>query len=243
MTIDFWGLGLQAINVLILIWLLSRVFWRPVAAAIAARQKAAQDLLGDADAAKAKADAALAQVTLAREGIAAERAAALAQAVAAGDAAAKKALAESVARADARIKAAQVAMAQADAKNRAAHARDAARLGVDIAEKLLGRLDKAAIQAVFLDALVGAIAALPEASKAMLRMADVDVVSPLAQTPPQQAAITKAVQAALGQKAKLNFRADPDLIAGFELHSPHFVLHNSWRADLTAILQGIDHAA
>ena len=41
MTIDFWGLGLQAVNVLILVWLLSRVFWRPVAAAIAKRQETA----------------------------------------------------------------------------------------------------------------------------------------------------------------------------------------------------------
>lgn len=243
MTIDPWALGLQAINVSILIWLLSRVFWRPVAGAIAARQKAAQDLLGDAGLAKTKADEGLAEVVKAREGIAAERAAALAQAVLAGDAAAKKSLAESVAKADALARAAEVAITQAEAKNRAALSKNAAQLGVSIAEKLLGRLDTTAIQAAFLEALVGAIAALPEASKALLRAADVDVVSPLAQTPPQQAAITKAVQAALGKKAKLTFRADPDLIAGFELHSPHFVLHNSWRADLTTILQGIDHAA
>ena len=37
MTIDFWGLGLQAFNVVILVWLLSRVFWRPIADAIAKR--------------------------------------------------------------------------------------------------------------------------------------------------------------------------------------------------------------
>jgi F-type H+-transporting ATPase subunit b len=30
-TIDWWTLGLQAVNVLILIWLLGYFFWRPVA--------------------------------------------------------------------------------------------------------------------------------------------------------------------------------------------------------------------
>jgi F-type H+-transporting ATPase subunit b len=244
MTIDLWGLGLQAINVLILIWLLTRVFWRPVAATIAARQKVAQDLLGDAELAKTKADAALAEVASARDAIAAERAAALAQAVEAGHIAAKKALAEAAAKADALAKAADVAMAQAAAKNRATLAKDAAQLGVSIAEKLLGRLNEAAIQGVFLDLLVQTIAALPDTSKAGLRAAEaVDLVSPLKQTAPQQASITKAVEKALGHPLKLSFRAAPDLIAGFELYTPHFVLHNSWRADLTAILKGMDHAA
>ena len=73
MTIDWWGLGLQAVNVLILVWLLARVFWRPVAGAIAKRQEVAQGMMDEAKAAKAKADAALAEVTETRAGIAAER--------------------------------------------------------------------------------------------------------------------------------------------------------------------------
>ncbi|MDU1693666.1 MAG: ATPase, partial [Bradyrhizobium sp.] len=31
MTIDWWTVGLQAVNVTILVWLLARFFWRPVA--------------------------------------------------------------------------------------------------------------------------------------------------------------------------------------------------------------------
>ena len=34
MTIDWWTLGLQAVNVAVLIWLLGRFFWKPVAAMI-----------------------------------------------------------------------------------------------------------------------------------------------------------------------------------------------------------------
>ena len=42
MTIDWWTLGIQTVNVIILIWLLGRFFWRPVAAMIEQRRAAAQ---------------------------------------------------------------------------------------------------------------------------------------------------------------------------------------------------------
>ena len=38
MTIDWWTLGIQTVNVVILIWLLQRFFWRPVAAMIEQRR-------------------------------------------------------------------------------------------------------------------------------------------------------------------------------------------------------------
>jgi F0F1-type ATP synthase membrane subunit b/b' len=50
MTFDLWTLGFQAVNVLVLIWLLHRFFWKPVAAMIAARQAAAATLLEEAEA-------------------------------------------------------------------------------------------------------------------------------------------------------------------------------------------------
>ena len=42
MTIDWWTLGIQTVNVVILIWLLGRFFWRPVAAMIEQRAPTAQ---------------------------------------------------------------------------------------------------------------------------------------------------------------------------------------------------------
>jgi F-type H+-transporting ATPase subunit b len=91
-TINFWTLGLQAINVIILIWLLTRVFWKPIAAAIAARQAATQVLLDAAADVQAKADAALAEVTKARDGISAERTDTLAEAATQAEASAKQTL-------------------------------------------------------------------------------------------------------------------------------------------------------
>jgi F-type H+-transporting ATPase subunit b len=58
-----------------------------------------------------------------------------------------------------------------------------------------------------------------------------------------KAEIKKAIVAALGGEPKLEFVTDPDLLAGLELRSAHFVLHNSWRAELNAILKEMTDAA
>ena len=55
MHIDWSTLGLQTVNALVLIWLLAHFLFRPVADAIAGRQKAAAQLLDEAKAAKAAA--------------------------------------------------------------------------------------------------------------------------------------------------------------------------------------------
>ena len=52
MRIDWWTLGLQTFNVLVLVLILSRFLFRPVAAIIEERRAAAAKLLADAEAAK-----------------------------------------------------------------------------------------------------------------------------------------------------------------------------------------------
>src|SRR5579871_634885 len=55
MRIDWWTLGLQAANVLVLVFILSRFLFRPVVAVIEARQAAIANLLAQAEAEKAAA--------------------------------------------------------------------------------------------------------------------------------------------------------------------------------------------
>ena len=54
MTIDWWTLGIQTVNVVILIWLLERFFWRPVAAMIEQRRATAQRILDEAEGSAAR---------------------------------------------------------------------------------------------------------------------------------------------------------------------------------------------
>ena len=80
MTIDWWTLGFQTLNILILIWLLQRFFWKPISAMIAERRIAAQKALADAEAARDKAKADLVDIDKTRAGFASERAKILAEA-------------------------------------------------------------------------------------------------------------------------------------------------------------------
>ena len=80
MTIDWWTLGIQAVNVLILIWLLARFFWRPVAAMIEQRRATAQQILAEAETKRSQATDALAEIERTRAGFDREREAIIAAA-------------------------------------------------------------------------------------------------------------------------------------------------------------------
>ncbi len=242
MTLDWWGLGLQAINVLILVWLLSRVFWRPVAGAITRRQEAAQAMLDEGKTAQAKADAALAEVAATRAGIAAERDAILAEAKAAADTVAKAALKDAQTKADSLIAAARTAIDRDRNTARKENATRAAELSVEIAARLLGRFNTPEVQATFLAQLVEAIADMSASDRAAL-IASADDIEIIIATNPESARIERAVKDALGGTPSVRLVTDPDLIAGLELRSAHFVLHNSWRADLENILKEVENAA
>ena len=244
MTLDWWGLGLQAINVLILVWLLSRVFWRPVAGAITRRQEAAQAMLDEGKTAQAKADAALAEVVETRAGIASERDAILVEAKAAADTVAKATLKDAQTKADSLIAAARTAIDRDRNTARKENATRAAELSVEIAARLLARFDTAEVQAAFLVQLVEAIADMSAADRKALMAsdADIEIVTATNMEGAESVKIERAAKDALGGTPSLRVVTDHSLIAGLELRSGHFVLHNSWRADLENILKEVENA-
>ena len=244
MTLDWWGLGLQAINVLILVWLLSRVFWRPVAGAITRRQEAAQAMLDEGKTAQAKADAALAEVTETRKGIAAEREAILAEAKAAADTVAKTAQKDAQTKADTLLAAAHTTIDRDRTTARKENAARAAKLSAEIAARLLGRFNTPAVQAEFLTQLLEAIAGISGSDRAALlaSQGDIEIIAATDLDGAEKAKIEQAVTDALGEVATLRFITDPKLIAGLELRSAHFVLHNSWQADLETIHKEVENA-
>ncbi|KIN71912.1 F0F1 ATP synthase subunit B family protein [Sulfitobacter guttiformis] len=242
MTIDFWGIGLQAINVVILVWLLSRVFWRPVAAAITSRQDAAKAIIDTATATQAKAEAALKEATDARAGIADERNAKLEAARAEAQAASKEVLADARTKADALLATAKTTLNHNAKAAEEANAAKASCLSLKIAAKLLERLNSSSVQSDFLSQLVKAIKKLPAKDRGALctTPTGVEVVTALEpETDAKRKEIVQAVNAALGGNAQIRIVVDPDLIAGVELRSPHFVLRNSWQADLVQIQKAI----
>lgn len=244
MTINWWTLGLQAINVLILVWLLTHVFWRPVANAIARRQEAVEALLNNAKASKSDADSALAEVTKTRAGLAKEREALLASAATEAEAAAKAKLAEASVHAERILASARLAGRRETESAHTKTMENAAQLAVDIAQKLLTRLDSDKVQAAFLDHLIKAIEQIKPKDRAALSATEggLLLVSPNELKAAEKAEITKVVSRALGGKPVLSFVTDADLIAGLEIRSTHFVLGVSWQSDLASIMKDLKNA-
>lgn len=236
MRIDWWTLGLQTINALVLIFLLARFLFRPIADIIAERQAAANELLSEAFDARVAAEGErdLAERTLA--GMAADRAAAVKAALAEG--AAEKAALLAAARGEIdklRADAAADIAAQRKAEEKALADR-AGRLAVDIAAKLVDRLPDDARVGGFIDGLARALASLPPETRASFgNDSPVVMRAPRALDARERAACEAALADALGRSVELRVEIEPALIAGLELEDRHAAIRNSLGADLTKI--------
>jgi F-type H+-transporting ATPase subunit b len=237
MTIDWWTLGIQTVNVAILVWLLQRFFWRPVAEMIEQRRDATRRSMADAAAAKSQATAALAEIEQTRAGFAKEREAILTAARAEAETTRIALLADARQQAASVAAAAKAAIDQANAAAADDWAERSARLAVAIAAQLAARLDGTAVRAAFLDWLLQEIAT--RRGKVMTNGAALEVVSATALDPDEQERTRQRIVKALGDDPPMEFRTDSALIAGLELHSPQLLVNNSWRADLERILAGL----
>lgn len=238
MSLDWWTLGLQTFNVVILVWLLARFLFKPVARIVAERQQAAGRLLDEAAAAKAAAEQERAAVAADHAQLAGQQAALLQAAQ--DEAAAAKAQLLAQAQAEAERLREQEAASQAE-QQRAQQARieaQAAQLALDIAARLLERLPDEARVAGFVDGLRAGIAELPANARQSL-VADVAPLrlrAPRALGADELAACRQALAAALGQPVELELTVEPGLIAGLELEGSAVVVRNSFRADLARLL-------
>lgn len=240
MHIDLWTLGLQTLNVLVLVWLLGRFLFRPITAIIAARQAEAEKLLADAAARRAEAQAAADAVARQNQVLTADGDHILAQARAAAEAERATLLQHaSVAAERLRAEAAD-AIAQDRAAMRDALEHDAAELAVSIAEHLLQRVPPQHLTRIFLDDLIAAIARHP--ARHLLADAPVQLSSPAPLDAAAEETARTALTRALGAAPALSFAVDPALLAGLELTSPHLSIRNSWRADLQRIAATLAHA-
>ena len=234
MKLDWWTLGLQLINVLILMWLLSRFLFKPISRIIAERQRVAAETLDQAAAAKAEAQALDASAQAASEEAARTRTAALEGVQQEADALRAKLLREAEAgAADFREKAMQALQEDQRAAHRRVEA-DAARLALDIAERLLARLPAEAQVSGFVGGLVAGLALLPENLRVSLGHApqrfELHAPRPLEEA--EFAEIRQALATALGQPVMLDVLVDATLVAGLELTGGAVVVRNSFRADL-----------
>ena len=246
MHIDWWTLALQTANVLILIWLLARFLFRPVADIIARRRDEANKLLADAATVQRQADEARADLARARSNIATERDKAIAEAHVAAEieratllARANEEMAKLRAEADAAISRDRGAME----KTLIDRTRE---LSVEIARRLVGRTAPATDPDIFLAGLCRQVQALsPQERAAFMAVPGqedaMEIVTAAALAPEEAEHIRGAIGEAFGGAPAVAFRSDPTVIAGIELHSRHAVIRNSWRGDLDRIREELSH--
>ncbi|SEC13362.1 ATP synthase F0 subcomplex B subunit [Burkholderia sp. WP9] len=241
MRIDWWTLALQTINALVLIWLLARFLFRPVAGIIAERQKAARALIADAEAAKLAAIQERDKAAHETQQLAAAHGEAM-KTVAVEAAAQKQALLSAAqADADALRAAAKGEAAGARAEQDKLASERASRLAVDIAAKLLDRLPESVRVSGFIDGLAEGIAQLPETARAALwgDGAVPTLAAPRVLSEREQQQCRTMLATCLKRDAPVNFEVDPHLIAGLELRSPHAVVRNSFGAELVRIKEAL----
>lgn len=238
MRIDWQTLALQTVNVLILVWILSRFLFKPIVAILDERRAAAAKLLDDAAAAKAEATAAKEKADAEAAKLAASREEALHEAAKEAEMQRAAAVASAWAEAET-IRAGAAAEIRGERAAEAAAASDrAARLAVDIAGKLLARLPDSARIDGFVGGLAEALASLPETSRKEVGLAgEPTLVAARPLTPEEENSCGAAIERALGRPLDFRVAVDPDLIAGLELETPHAVVRNSFRGDLNRIVE------
>lgn len=233
MQIDWWTLALQAINAAVLIWLLARFLFRPVAAMIEQRRQEAGKALADAAASKEAAAALQKQVAAEQAAIAADRGAML-----------EKAAAEAKAEAGRIIEAARVEIArlreaaQGDLQREREKSLSAAiaevnRLALDMVARLLQRLPDEVKVSAFISGLVAAFAALPASARdGAAAGTSLRLITPRPLADGERAALEQAFARLVGRVPVFDAVVDRELLAGLELQAAHVVVRNSFRADL-----------
>ena len=110
-------------------------------------------------------------------------------------------------------------------------------LAVDIARRLLERLPPKVVQSAFLDGICRELRALSAEDRedfASVSATDhaIVVITAQALCAEETGSVRDALRAALGAEVPFEFRADPALIAGLEIHGRNAIMRNHWREDL-----------
>jgi len=223
MLIDWFTVGAQVINFLILVWLLKRFLYKPVLAAIDEREKRIAAQLQDAE--KRKTDALKEQTDFKKKSddFDQQRSALLQEATNAAQA--ERAKLMDTARSDAeglRAQLQKTAYAERDSLNR--------KIGTlaqqevfSIARKILADLADASLEARMADVFIHRLHDIDDKQRTELNgwlngsSKRTVVRSAFEMGPPQKTAIEEAVKSLSKESAGIDFEVRPDLVGGIEL--------------------------
>lgn len=252
MQINWWTFALQAVNFLVLVWLLWRFLYRPVREVIEKRKELAERAFADADKRKSEAEAARQRFEEGRAGLANERQEMLKKLHEELEAERVKALDEAKAKADELLQAARQSLARERESALTEVREQVAALAVELASGLLRQAGSEAAGGVFLARLERQLKEMPADERERLQKdlaaegARLTVATAAPLTPEEQARWRASLGARLGEQDKTDFATDPEIVGGAELRFPHAVLKLTWADQLAKaeeILRGNDDAS
>jgi len=243
--IDWFTVGAQALNFVILVWLMKHFLYKPVQDAIAAREKRIAGQLADADKKKAEAKKDRDDFQHKNDAFDQERAALLKKATDDANSERERLLDAAGKAADAlTAKRRQTLHADADNLNRGLRQRVQDEVFA-IARKTLADLASASLDERMCETFVGRLRAVEGTEKKRLADAFDSKTEPLIvrstfELPAaQRAAIQKAVHETFATKADLHFETAPDLVGGIELSAGGHKLAWSIADYLTSLERGV----
>jgi F-type H+-transporting ATPase subunit b len=223
MLIDWFTVVAQALNFLILVWLMKRFLYKPILRAIDEREKRIARELADADAKKAEAQKERDDFQHKNEEFDQQRAALLSRATEEAQAERQRLLDEARKAADT-FSAMRMETLRNDARRlRQAISRRTQQEVFSIARKTLTDLAGTGLEERMVDIFVRRLRELNEEEKGLLasalkvRPGTVIVRTALDLPPAQRAASEGAIKETLGQGTQVQFETAPDLISGIEL--------------------------
>lgn len=238
MQIDWWTLALQALNFLVLVWLLWRFLYKPVRAVIEKRKELAEKAFAEAAKSKEEAEAARQRFEDERASLAQEHQEMLKKAH--EDLEVERGEVMDTARREAGdlVESARATIAKERGAAMAEIREQVTDLAADLATTLLSKSGFEALNDVFLERIESQIKNLPEDEHDRLRK-DLDAddahftvvtATPLNST--DQDRWRARLGACLGRTKKADFAVEPGIVGGAELRFPHALLTFTWADQL-----------
>lgn len=235
MTFDWVSFGFQLVNVIVLLAILQRFLFKPVAAMIARRRDETDAALKAAQAAKTEAEAAASRADAQAEASRTGRQEIL-----------SKAREDAEAQRNTLIQQAHTEAAKIVAEGQAARERDDRRAEEKLVERardLASAIAKRALEAQpatfkgYVDRLADTLSALPVAERnALLRGGGLTIVSATVLSPEERQTVLATLEPF---HVQVETTEDPALISGLELRSQSGVLRNSLLHDLERITEAM----
>jgi F-type H+-transporting ATPase subunit b len=225
MLLDWFTVGAQALNFLILVWLLKRLLYKPILAAIDARERRIAAELADAAARQREADKQRDEFKRKNEDLERQRSGLMTRATDAANAENQRLIGVARQAADSASSARQQTL-QEDLRNLHQALRERTQQEVfAIAAQALTELATANLNECMVDAFTHRVRDMDAQAKAILAGAIRSSIDPavvrsaFALPPAQRAAIQNALNESFSTDMHLQFETAPELIAGIELAS------------------------